>query len=152
MGCALASRLSPAVEYRTWPNRHPAGKLGRAVVSKASLTYPMAFDTRTSWPSDAAMPSALLASMLERVQAEIGEVTRFRVPEDSENAAFVAEFVEHQMWLIVEIRDNSVRRHAIARRCSSQDSMAVAQMCSDIGDQLVDSSSSLNRDLDPVSA
>ena len=39
---------------------------------------------------------ALLTAMLERVEAEVSEVARLGVPEDSENATFVAEFVEHQ--------------------------------------------------------
>jgi hypothetical protein len=41
--------------------------------------------------------------MLERVEAEIRVVARLRVPEDSEDAAFLAEFVEHQRWLTVLI-------------------------------------------------
>ena len=55
--------------------------------------------------------SALLTSMLERVEAEVSEVARLGVPEDSENATFVAEFVEHQRSLIAV---NSVRRQAMA--------------------------------------
>ena len=38
---------------------------------------------------------ALLAAMLQRVQAEVGEVRRLGMPEDPEDAAFVFEFIEH---------------------------------------------------------
>ncbi len=38
---------------------------------------------------------ALLAAMLHRVQAQIGEICGFRVPVNGEHAAFVVEFIEH---------------------------------------------------------
>ena len=38
---------------------------------------------------------ALLAAVLQRVQAEVGHVGRFGVAEDAEDAALVLEFVEH---------------------------------------------------------
>ena len=41
------------------------------------------------------MPGALLAAVLQRVQAEVGHVGRFGVAEDAEDAALVFEFVEH---------------------------------------------------------
>ena len=40
-------------------------------------------------------PGALLASMLERVKAEVREVCRFGMSEDPEDAALVLELVEH---------------------------------------------------------
>ena len=46
-------------------------------------------------PSDAAMPGALLAAMLQRVETEIRHVGGLGVAEDAEDAAFVLELVEH---------------------------------------------------------
>ena len=43
----------------------------------------------------AAMPGALLAAVLQRVEAEVGEVRGLGVAEDAEDAAFVVELVEH---------------------------------------------------------
>ena len=40
-------------------------------------------------------PSALLAAMLESVEAEVREVGRLGMPEDPEDAALVLELVEH---------------------------------------------------------
>src|SRR6185436_5224241 len=39
---------------------------------------------------------AFLAAVLQRVQAEVGEVGRFGVAEDAEDAAFVLELIEHR--------------------------------------------------------
>ena len=38
---------------------------------------------------------ALLAAMLQRVQPEVGEVRRFRMAVDGEDAAFFVELIEH---------------------------------------------------------
>ena len=57
---------------------------------------------------------ALLATMLQRIQAEVGEIRGLRVTEDPEYAAFFPEFVEHPHIP----RAFSVRVHAIARAAS----------------------------------
>ena len=42
-------------------------------------------------------PGALLASMLQRVQPQVGQIGRFRVPVNGEYAALVVELVEHRL-------------------------------------------------------
>ena len=41
------------------------------------------------------MPGALLAAMLQRVQAQIGELGGFRMAVNRDHAALVVEFIEH---------------------------------------------------------
>jgi hypothetical protein len=41
--------------------------------------------------------------MLQRVQAEIGEVGRLGIAEDSEDAAFVLELVEHGSGVVLRL-------------------------------------------------
>ena len=52
--------------------------------------------TRIWTPSEAAMPGALLPAVLQRVQAEVGEVRGLGMTEDPEDAALVLELVEHR--------------------------------------------------------
>ena len=68
---------------------------------------------------------ALLAAMLQRVEAEVGEVGRLGMAEDAEDAALVVEFVEHAVC-----RSPVSRLFYAARSASKYRSSAVAQICS----------------------
>ena len=63
---------------------------------------------------------ALLAAMLQGVEAEIGQVGRFGMAEDAEDAALVFELIEH---------GSSWTPHYAAARLKNFSS-AVAQICS----------------------
>ena len=63
--------------------------------SNASATCPIAREMRIFSPSAVADAGALLPAMLQRVEAEVGQVGRFGMAEDAEDAALVFEFIEH---------------------------------------------------------
>ncbi len=63
--------------------------------SNASATWPIAREMRQLLAVGGGDAGALLAAMLQRVEAEVGEVGRLRVAEDAEDTALVLEFVEH---------------------------------------------------------
>ena len=62
---------------------------------KASATWPIARDTRMLLAVGGGDAGALLPAVLQRVEAEVGEVRRLGVAEDAEDAALVLELVEH---------------------------------------------------------
>ena len=74
-----------------WPDGPAA--LSSVCSLKASATWPIARDSRMRSPSAGGDAGALLPAMLQRVEAEVGEVGGLGMPEDAENAALVFEFV-----------------------------------------------------------
>ena len=61
--------------------------------SKQSATSPIAARQQHPVAVGARDARALLSAMLQRVEAEVGEIGRFGMPEDAEDATLVAEFV-----------------------------------------------------------
>ena len=59
----------------------------------ASATCPIARDMRMLLAVGGGDAGALLPAVLQRVEAEVGEVGGLGVPEDAEDAALVFEFV-----------------------------------------------------------
>ena len=69
------------------------GSASRRASSKTSLTSPMPFSSRSGSPSLDDDARGLLAAVLQRVQAEVGEVGGLGVAEDPEQPALVVEVV-----------------------------------------------------------
>src|ERR1044071_449620 len=64
--------------------------------------------------------------MLQRVEAQVGEVRGLRVPEDPEHSALVLELVEHAAPVLVEATIPIVRPYATVR--SNRDAIAPSQI------------------------
>ena len=71
-----------------------AGSSSRSAV-KMSLTCPISRTQRSLSPSVETMPGRLLPAVLEGVQAEVGQVRRFRVAVDADDPAHGAAKLAH---------------------------------------------------------
>ena len=78
-----------------WPIARCPGSRSRTFSLNASATWPIARETRIFSPSAGRDAGALLAAVLQRVEAEVGEVGRLGMTEDAEDAALVLELVQH---------------------------------------------------------
>ena len=75
---------------------------------------------------------ALLSPMLQRIQAQIGQIRRFRVAVNGENAALFVEFVEHENLPLVhrnggmeKVLERSAPRRSSVAELDNPSSMSV---------------------------
>ena len=78
-----------------WPMASSPGSVREHGRVKISATWPMALWQWISRPSLDADAGALLAAMLQRIQAQVSQLGCFRMAVDREDAALVVEFIEH---------------------------------------------------------
>ena len=91
IGCALASLLSPAVEDPDVPDGHRPGEPGEFCLSEdvGDVAHgPRRDEAGAVGGGDA---GALLAAVLQGVEAEVGHPRRLRVAPDAEHAARLSE-------------------------------------------------------------
>src|SRR5262245_4409389 len=90
MGWAWAATVSPAVEYRTWP---AARQRLQQLVREDVVDQAQALRQLHAVAVAGHDARRFLAAVLQRVEAQVGEARRLRVPEDAEQAATVVEAV-----------------------------------------------------------
>ena len=130
-GTAARSRACSRRRSSSGHGRSRDGRGSSSSVSslKASATWPIAADDAHALAVGGDDAGALLSAVLQRVEAEVGEVGRFGMAEDAEDAALVFEFVHASGRWARSAVARSRASTPCARRSAAALRVALATFC-----------------------